>query len=175
MTRFVLLLIFLLVASSAKAQTPNLTGNWLYTVCATSDQQGEVICKMWISGFQAGIISSQTLAQRNKLKLASCIPNALTADHGAHPSERLVAPIRPSRAGEGRAYCHRRIDRRVNLFSSLAPPTRRMNSNRHFPPPWSDEEQDACFVVRDHGGQLAYVYFEDEPGTVAWRCCAWRS
>jgi hypothetical protein len=25
------------------------------------------------------------------------------------------------------------------------------------------EEQDACFVVRDHGGQaLAYVYFEDE-------------
>jgi hypothetical protein len=26
-------------------------------------------------------------------------------------------------------------------------------------------EQDACFVVRDSGGQqLAYVYFEDEPG-----------
>jgi hypothetical protein len=24
---------------------------------------------------------------------------------------------------------------------------------------------DACFVVRDHNGQvLAYVYFEDEPG-----------
>jgi hypothetical protein len=36
---------------------------------------------------------------------------------------------------------------------------------RRFPPPWSVEEQDACFVVRDHGGQaLAYVYFEDEPG-----------
>jgi hypothetical protein len=34
-----------------------------------------------------------------------------------------------------------------------------------FPPPWSVEEQSACFVVRDHGGQaLAYVYFEDEPG-----------
>src|SRR5262249_9746997 len=34
-----------------------------------------------------------------------------------------------------------------------------------FPPPWSVEEQDACFVVRDHNGQqLAYVYFEDEPG-----------
>jgi hypothetical protein len=37
--------------------------------------------------------------------------------------------------------------------------------NRRFPPPWSVEEQDACFVVRDHDEQaLAYVYFEDEPG-----------
>jgi hypothetical protein len=35
---------------------------------------------------------------------------------------------------------------------------------RRFPPPWSVEEQDACFVVRDHNGQqLAYVYFEEEP------------
>jgi hypothetical protein len=40
-----------------------------------------------------------------------------------------------------------------------------MSSARRFPPPWSVEEQDACFVVRDHNGQhLAYVYFEDEPG-----------
>jgi len=30
---------------------------------------------------------------------------------------------------------------------------------RGFPPPWSVEEQAACFVVRDHHGQaLAYVY-----------------
>jgi len=30
-----------------------------------------------------------------------------------------------------------------------------------MPPPWSVEEQDACFVVRDKNGQaLAYVYFE---------------
>ena len=36
---------------------------------------------------------------------------------------------------------------------------------RRFPLPWSVEELDACFVVRDHNGQqLAYVYFEDEPG-----------
>jgi hypothetical protein len=36
---------------------------------------------------------------------------------------------------------------------------------RRFPPPWSVEELEACFVVRDHKGQaLAYVYFEDEPG-----------
>ena len=37
-------------------------------------------------------------------------------------------------------------------------------SVRHFPPPWSVEELDAC-VVRDANGQaLSYVYFEDEPG-----------
>ena len=34
-----------------------------------------------------------------------------------------------------------------------------------FPPPWSVEELDACFIVRDNDGQqLAYVYFENEPG-----------
>jgi len=38
-------------------------------------------------------------------------------------------------------------------------------TERRLPPPWSVEEQEACFVVRDHGGQaLAYVYFEEEPG-----------
>jgi hypothetical protein len=36
---------------------------------------------------------------------------------------------------------------------------------RRFPPPWTVEEQPACFVVRDHDGQaLAYVYYEEEPG-----------
>jgi hypothetical protein len=36
---------------------------------------------------------------------------------------------------------------------------------RESTPPWSVEEQPACFLVRDHNGQkLAYVYFEDEPG-----------
>jgi hypothetical protein len=34
---------------------------------------------------------------------------------------------------------------------------------RRFPPPWSVEEQDACFVVIDHSGQkLAYIYFETD-------------
>jgi hypothetical protein len=38
-------------------------------------------------------------------------------------------------------------------------------TERRFPPPWSVEEQEACFVVRDRDGQkLAYVYFEEEPG-----------
>jgi hypothetical protein len=31
---------------------------------------------------------------------------------------------------------------------------------RHFPEPWSVEELDACFVVKDLNGQaLAYMYF----------------
>ena len=35
---------------------------------------------------------------------------------------------------------------------------------RHFPEPWSVEELDACFVVKDLNGQaLAYMYFEKEP------------
>jgi hypothetical protein len=36
---------------------------------------------------------------------------------------------------------------------------------RRFPPPWTIDELDACFVVRDNNGQaLSYVYYEDEPG-----------
>ena len=42
------------------------------------------------------------------------------------------------------------------------------STTRRFPPPWTVEEQPACFIVRDHNGQaLAYVYFEDEPGRVS--------
>ena len=33
---------------------------------------------------------------------------------------------------------------------------------RRFPPPWSVEEGDTYFVVKDSGGQkLGYVYFDD--------------
>ena len=36
---------------------------------------------------------------------------------------------------------------------------------RHFPPPWSVEELDACFIVKDSAGhKLAFVYYEEEPG-----------
>jgi hypothetical protein len=36
---------------------------------------------------------------------------------------------------------------------------------RRFPPPWSVDETEACFIVKDSAGQkLAYVYFENEPG-----------
>ena len=91
MTRFVLLLIFLLAASSTKAQTSNLTGNWLHTVCAANDQQGQVVCKMWISAFEAGLVSSQSLAQRNKLKPASCIPNDVTADQAMRIIDKFLS------------------------------------------------------------------------------------
>jgi hypothetical protein len=38
-------------------------------------------------------------------------------------------------------------------------------SPRRFPLPWSVDEQEACFIVRDKNGQaLGYFYFEDEPG-----------
>jgi hypothetical protein len=34
-----------------------------------------------------------------------------------------------------------------------------------FPPPWSVDEADACFIGRDANGQaLAYIYFEEEAG-----------
>jgi hypothetical protein len=40
-----------------------------------------------------------------------------------------------------------------------------MSAQRRFPPPWSVDESDACFIVRDANGQaVGYVYCEDEPG-----------
>jgi len=40
---------------------------------------------------------------------------------------------------------------------------RAMPDERHFPPPWSVDELDSCFVVKDLNGQaLAYMYFEKE-------------
>jgi hypothetical protein len=37
---------------------------------------------------------------------------------------------------------------------------------RRFPPPWTAEETDACFIVRDENWQaLAYVYFRGGAGT----------
>ncbi len=38
--------------------------------------------------------------------------------------------------------------------------------SRRLPSPWSVEETDACFIVRDANGQaLSYVYFEEERET----------
>ena len=57
------------------------------------------------------------------------------------------------------------LPKRVTCLVSKAGIDDTMQFERRFPPPWTVEEQAACFVVRDHNGQqLAYVYFEDEPG-----------
>jgi hypothetical protein len=57
-----------------------------------------------------------------------------------------------------------RITLGSNAKSSLRrKPTR--GSNRRFPPPWTVEELDACFIVKDSSGQkLGYFYYEEEPG-----------
>jgi len=40
-----------------------------------------------------------------------------------------------------------------------------MPSPRRFPPPWSAEVQPNYYVIRDaNRQQLAYVYYENEPG-----------
>jgi hypothetical protein len=53
------------------------------------------------------------------------------------------------------------------LFLSVKGPYcyhRAMPSPRRFPPPWSIEERQESFIVKDaNGQQLAYLYFEDEP------------
>jgi hypothetical protein len=57
--------------------------------------------------------------------------------------------------------------RQCRLRSRKCPKVERLGlvTTRRFPPPWSVEELEACFVVKDSAGQkLAYVYFEDEPG-----------
>lgn len=36
---------------------------------------------------------------------------------------------------------------------------------RRFAPPWDVEDNGACLIVRDRGGQaLSYAYYENDPG-----------
>jgi DNA-binding LacI/PurR family transcriptional regulator len=55
----------------------------------------------------------------------------------------------------------------MNVLDALTEATQsQLMHARRFPPPWSVEELEACFVVRDANGQaLSYVYFEEEQGT----------
>jgi hypothetical protein len=48
---------------------------------------------------------------------------------------------------------------------------------RRFPPPWTIEEHNnACFIVRDRGGQaLAYFYFEERPADALPPICSPRT
>jgi len=55
---------------------------------------------------------------------------------------------------------------RIGVLSARCLAGPQMISKRRFPPRWSVEETDACFIVRDANGQaLAYVYFETSPGS----------
>ena len=57
------------------------------------------------------------------------------------------------------------MDSRPLKIFLIGPPDEHNSPTRRFPPPWSGEETDACFIVRDANRQaLAYVYFEEEPG-----------
>jgi hypothetical protein len=36
-------------------------------------------------------------------------------------------------------------------------------ASRRFPPPWSVEESEACFIVKDASGQKpVYIHYEEE-------------
>jgi hypothetical protein len=55
------------------------------------------------------------------------------------------------------------------LVSAAAPASIRFppmqDQPRRFPPPWDIEDNGACFIARDHSGQvLCYVFRENEPG-----------
>jgi hypothetical protein len=54
----------------------------------------------------------------------------------------------------------------MNVLDALVETTQSLLMDaRRFPPPWSVEELEACFVVSDANGQkLGYFYFEEEPG-----------
>jgi hypothetical protein len=61
---------------------------------------------------------------------------------------------------------------RLNTYAAFHRPNKRHRAaqrrgtraaQRPFPLPWTAEEPDACFIVRDASGQaLAYVYFEGD-------------
>jgi hypothetical protein len=70
---------------------------------------------------------------------------------------RLALPVRPRRPLAQ--------DQKSARAGGAARARRRMGpmTDRRFPPPWTVEETQPCFIVRDHNGQaLAFVYCEDE-------------
>jgi hypothetical protein len=59
--------------------------------------------------------------------------------------------------------CIRRVEQ--SIICLVPSKIERTLSPRRFPPPWSIEELEACFVVNDSAGQkLGYFYYEEEPG-----------
>jgi hypothetical protein len=61
---------------------------------------------------------------------------------------------------------------RLIIYSSTGASWLPVAYSSRYPPPWSVEETDTCFIVRVANRQaLAYVYFEDEPDEVV--ACRW--
>jgi integrase len=75
----------------------------------------------------------------------------LRVERSLEQTKRGGAPSRPPSSWQGRHHAA-------------------MPEPRRFPPPWSVEETDACFIIRDHNGQaLACVLFRGRARTVAKR------
>jgi hypothetical protein len=75
---------------------------------------------------------------------------------------------RGARAAGGIAAPHWRPPASIDAEKKKAP-ERRVNTNRRFrrrfPPPWSVDNTDVCFIVRDPNGHCArHVYFEESRG-----------
>jgi hypothetical protein len=67
----------------------------------------------------------------------------------------------------GALYRASRLAHWLKVKNPEAPAVRlsHMAERRRFPPPWTVEESEPCFIARDKNGQaFAWVYCEDEPG-----------
>jgi hypothetical protein len=53
----------------------------------------------------------------------------------------------------------------IPFFTSRRPKYKVVKATpRRFPPPWTVEDNGACFIAKDRNGHaLAYVYYEEEP------------
>jgi hypothetical protein len=72
-------------------------------------------------------------------------------------AERVFSPEMGRRGARPHAVLYP-LTRRAVIKRAMPEP------KRHFLPPWSVEELDSCFVVKDLNGQaLAYMYFQKEP------------
>jgi hypothetical protein len=80
-------------------------------------------------------------------------------------SGKISTNSRSSSSSGRRELLTKRVKRRPFKITSTVPPAQSCFGPGRFPPPWSVEETQPCFIVRDANKQaLAFVYCEDEPG-----------
>jgi hypothetical protein len=79
-------------------------------------------------------------------------------------SNRNGMPRRKTAWSDDFAKWYARV-RRVGARLKAGTSRGRLMNARRFPPPWTIDDNGACFIVKDNNGQaLAYVYYENEPG-----------